>query len=405
MGGKTLKLGAAIVLLWLVSVVLIGNSYRATFTTKEHIYELGSALQGVSEVFSLDTASRVQRADEQSLDLQLVYALRLQIETHYQNHWFVPAPQQLFFTTDRFIEQTQIYLDNNLQLLTLVENMRAMRAKYRFDSEVSALYLRLSTNILDAIFSDSDSSPDIYRELDEIFVQSETLPSHQADDLQSVLAQVSRVLSSYAQAQYILQKLLNHDVHTQINTMRVQFNQLLTSYVLMGVAVSLLALCLLAGLMMVFSRSKAPASQVSDASEDNLKDSQPEPKQQQVESSVMAEAKVEMEIDFDRMLESLSGDLESVCMLLEVFIEDHTGDADNIIQLLQAQQPQEAQRKAHSLKGVGGNLGAMKLRDSASQVEAAIKSGQTPTADTMNELKLRLDRAIVQAAEFLQRQQ
>lgn len=403
MGGKTLKLGTAIVLLWLVSVVLIGNSYRATFTTKEHIYELGSALQGVSEVFSLDTASRVQRADEQSLDLQLVYALRLQIETHYQNHWFVPAPQQLFFTTDRFIEQTQIYLDNNLQLLTLVETMRAMRAKYRFDSEVSALYLRLSTNILDAIFSDSDSSPDIYRELDEIFVQSETLPPQQADDLQSVLAQVSRVLSSYAQAQYILQKLLNHDVHTQINTLRVKFNQLLTSYVLMGVGVSLLALGLLIGLM-VFSRSKVPTTQVSHASEDNLKDSQPEPKQQ-VETNVMAETEVEMEIDFDKMLESLSDDMESVCMLLEVFIEDHTGDADNIVQLLQSQQPQEAQRKAHSLKGVGGNLGAMKLRDSASQVEAAIKSGQTPTTETMNELKLRLDRAIVQAAEFLQRQQ
>lgn len=401
MGGKTLKLGAAIVLLWLVSVVLIGNSYRATFTTKEQIYELGNALQGISEVFSLDTASRVQRADEQSLDLQLVYALRLQIETHYQNHWFVPAPQQLFFTTDRFIEQTQIYLDNNLQLLTLVETMREKRAKYRFESDVSDLYLRLSTNILDAIFGDSDSSPDIYRELDEIFVQSETLPQPQADDLQSVLAQVSRVLSSYAQAQYILQKLINHDVHTQINTLRVKFNQLLTSYVLMGAAVSLLALCLLTGLM-VFSRSKAPATQVNNASEDKPKDSQPEPTNQ-VENSVMTETKEEMEIDFDKMLESLSGDLESVCMLLEVFIEDHTGDADNIVQLLQSQ-PQEAQRKAHSLKGVGGNLGAMKLRDVASQVEAAIKAGQPPTSETLNELKLRLDRAIIQASEFLQQQ-
>lgn len=403
MGGKTLKLGAAIVLLWLVSVLLIGNSYRATFTTKEQIYELGSALQGVGEVFSLDTASRVLQADEQSLDLQLVYALRLQIETHYQNYWFVPAPQQLFFTTDRFIEQSQIYLDNNLQLLSLVETMREMRAKYRFDSDVSSLYLRLSTNILDAIFGDSDSSPDIYRELDEIFVQSETLPQQQADDLQSVLAQVSRVLSSYAQAQYILKKLINHDVHTQINTLRVKFNQLLTSYVLMGVGVSLLALGLLIGLM-VFSRSKAVATLVNNVPEDNGNNSEPEPNKQ-VETSVMAETKVELEIDFDKMLESLSGDLESVCMLLEVFIEDHTGDADNIAQLLQTQQPQEAQRKAHSLKGVGGNLGAMKLRDSASRVEAAIKLGQAPTSEAMDELKLRLDRAIAQATEFLQRQQ
>lgn len=171
----------------------------------------------------------------------------------------------------------------------------------------------------------------------------------------------------------------------------------------MGVGVSLLALGLLIGLM-VFSRSKAVATLVNNVPEDNGNNSEPEPNKQ-VETSVMAETKVELEIDFDKMLESLSGDLESVCMLLEVFIEDHTGDADNIAQLLQTQQPQEAQRKAHSLKGVGGNLGAMKLRDSASRVEAAIKLGQAPTSEAMDELKLRLDRAIAQAMEFLQRQQ
>ncbi|NVD07112.1 Hpt domain-containing protein [Vibrio sp. JPW-9-11-11] len=399
MGGKTLKLGAAILLVWLISVVLIAQHYRATSITNEQLYELSSALQGMNDAFSLDTPSRIKQADDQSLDLQLVYALRLQIEADYQNRWYVPSPQQLFFTTDRFIEQTQIYLDNNLQLLALVETMREMRVKYRFAPDVSALYLRLATNVLDAIFGDSDSSPDVYRELDEIYIQSEALSDRQASDLQSVLAQVSRVLSSYAQGQYILDKLNNHDVHTQINTLRVKFNQLLTQYVLLGAGISLLALCLLMAMLM-FRHTRPP--NITIDGESHNKESVPEQKKP-VENHVMTGINEDTEIDFDAMLESLSGDLESVCMLLEVFIEDHTGDADKIAELLSVQ-PQEAQRKAHSLKGVGGNLGAMKLRDVASQVESAIKAGQSPTHESMQELKLRLDRAIQQATEFLQRQ-
>jgi HPt (histidine-containing phosphotransfer) domain-containing protein len=113
----------------------------------------------------------------------------------------------------------------------------------------------------------------------------------------------------------------------------------------------------------------------------------------------MSEAS-ESEIDFDKMLESLNNDMESVCMLLEVFIEDHTGDADKIVQLVN-ESPEEAQRKAHSLKGVGGNLGATKLREAAGKVEVALKDTKNVEASTVEELKVRLDRAIEEARVFL----
>lgn len=405
MGGKTLKLVAGLVILWLISMLLIANHYRSTFTTKEQIYELDSALQGLRESLSLDAPSRIKRADVESLDLQLVYALRLQIEAHGQDYWFVPDTQQLFYTTDRYIEQTQIYLDNNINLLMLVEAMRTMRTKYQFEPEILQLYLKLATNVLDAIFSENDSNPAIYRELDDIYTFSETLPAQQAKDLQSALAQVSQVLSGYAQSQYILKKLMNHDVYAQVNAQRIAFNSLLTNYILMAGGITLLTLCLLVGLMAYSLRYSQPVKKTSKS----LVTTPPrfeavEPVSENVEKMAMTELKDQTEIDFDKMLDSLSNDIESVCMLLEVFIEDHTGDAERIQQLLR-DAPQDAQRKAHSLKGVGGNLAAMKLREVAGEVELAIKSGQQPSDSVMKELKLRLDRAIDESEQFLQSHQ
>lgn len=109
------------------------------------------------------------------------------------------------------------------------------------------------------------------------------------------------------------------------------------------------------------------------------------------------------EIDLDGMLDSLGNDYESVCMLLQVFVDDHTGDAERITQLLN-DSPEEALRKAHSLKGVGGNLGALKLRESAGKVEQAIKDDIGSVSGLLDELKARLDKAILEAQTFLNEQ-
>ncbi len=87
-------------------------------------------------------------------------------------------------------------------------------------------------------------------------------------------------------------------------------------------------------------------------------------------------------------------------MLLEVFIEDHHKDGEQITLLL-TDSPEEAQRKAHSLKGVGGNLGATKLRQAAGKVEVAIKDDITLVPVLLDELTLRLERAISEARLFL----
>lgn len=80
------------------------------------------------------------------------------------------------------------------------------------------------------------------------------------------------------------------------------------------------------------------------------------------------------------------------------------GDAERIAQLLN-DAPEEALRKAHSLKGVGGNLGALKLRESAGKVEQAIKDDIGSASGLLEELKARLDKAILEAQTFLDEQE
>lgn len=425
MDGKALKIGWVLLAIWVVSIAVIANSYRSIEATKEQVYELGTSIQELRDAFSFDSPYRENMADSQSLNLQLIYALRLQLDAHYQSSWLLPDINRLLFTTDRFIEQSQVYLDNNLDLLSLVDQIGTMRERYQGQS-TEVTYFRLSANVLEAVFGDSASSPQVYRDLDNIYSQSNQLSAKERQDLQQVLAQVSSVLGGYAQGRYIVEKLQTHDVLNQISVLRGEFDQLLIRHVILGV---LLTLVILGGYLSLLRASETKPTRIPTLQDEKeTKPSTPEPEESAASPSPVANSVVtapqapiepviessnaqaepippiseanESEINFDKMLESLNNDMESVCMLLEVFIEDHTGDADKIVQLVN-ESPEEAQRKAHSLKGVGGNLGATKLREAAGKVEVALKDTKYVEASTVEELKVRLDHAIEEARVFL----
>lgn len=423
MEGKALKFGWMLLAIWILSILAIANSYRATEATKEQVYELGSSIQELRNTFYFDSPYSVHMADSQSLNLQLIYALRLQLDAHYENSWLLPDINRLLFTTDRFIEQSQIYLNNNLELLSLVDQIGIMRERYS-GQITEPLYFQLSANILEAVFGDSASSPKVYRDLDAIYSQSNQLLAKERKDLQQVLAQVSSVLGGYAQGRYIVEKLQTHDVHDQINVLRGEFDDLLARHIWVGLAITLVAICGFIVLLRASGRPQSVVEQKQLEPSEPEKTLQPTPTNEKVMSAkpeteaisppinkdpvnTVPEAKTEQvveseqqEIDFDKMLESLNNDIESVCMLLEVFIEDHSQDGEKIEQLL-ITEPESAQRKAHSLKGVGGNLGATKLREAASKVEVSLKDENRIEPSELNELKQRLERAINEARIFL----
>ncbi len=423
MEGKTLKFGWMLLAIWILSIAAIVNSYRAADAIKQQVYELGSSIQELRNTFYFDSPYSVHMADSQSLNLQLIYALRLQLGAHYENSWLLPDINRLLFTTDRFIEQSQIYLNNNLELLSLVDQMGTMRERYS-GQLTEPLYFQLSSNILEAIFGDSTTSPQVYRDLDNIYSQSNQLVAKERKDLQQVLAQVSSVLGGYAQGRYIVEKLQTHDVHNQISVLRGEFDDLLVRHIWFGLALTLVVFC---GFMVLLRSSVRLQSakmktqtdspqqeQASHSVPSNQKEISTEletgiatPLQNPASTDLATELKTQQavelqlqEIDFEKMLESLNNDIESVCMLLEVFIEDHLEDGEKIEQLLTSD-PETAQRKAHSLKGVGGNLGATKLREAASKVEASLKDFNRIEPNELDELKQRLERAIKEARIFL----
>lgn len=413
MKGKTLKIGWALFAVWLLGIGTIANSYRSTQATIDQVYELGSSIQQLRDSFSFDSPYQVHMADSQSLNLQLIYALRLQLDAHYQDTWFLPDINHLLYTTDRFIEQSQLYLRNQLDMQGLVENIDLMRERYQGENAES-FYLQLSANVLEAMFGDSTSSPKVYRDIDAIYSQSEQLSDKQRQDLQQALAKVSTVLGGYAQGRYTVEKLQTHDVHEQINILRDEFESLLTHHILVSLATTLAVfvgfLALLRYNELRFAsgepkeqRHEKQVSKSLSKVQGFVGSSTKTPPADPSAKQVSAKDSNEVNVDFKEMAESLNNDMESVSMLLELFVEDHTTDADQIRKLL-ANEPEEARRKAHSLKGVGGNIGATKLREAASKVEEAIKESNKVDAPVLDELEMRLNEAISAAHAFLQQQ-
>ena len=100
-------------------------------------------------------------------------------------------------------------------------------------------------------------------------------------------------------------------------------------------------------------------------------------------------------IDTKSALKRTGGNQRRYESLLGRFAETQAGAVEQIRAALAAGDAPTAERGAHSLKGAGGNLGAMALAEAAAKAEAAIKSGQGVEA-ALDSLALSL-RAIVEA--------
>ena len=66
--------------------------------------------------------------------------------------------------------------------------------------------------------------------------------------------------------------------------------------------------------------------------------------------------------------------------VLSLFVARHAGDADSLRALLDQSNWQEAQRLAHTLKSVAGNIGAVEIRRYAADLEKAAKNGDDGAA-------------------------
>ncbi|MBU2895483.1 Hpt domain-containing protein [Vibrio hepatarius] len=412
MEGKMIKLVWLVMVIWVLGMMTLMFAYRSSVVTMNQVSELSNSIDELKYSMFEEPSYRVNQTDDQALKLQLIHALRLQMSATYEQNWLTLDMGQLLYTTDRFVEQMQTFLDNELELVALVDQIQTLRTTYQKDSKLAGYYAQLGTNVLAALFSSNQSNPQVFRELDQIYAQSEKLPVLQKKHLQHLLSKTSALLGSYAQGNYAIEKIMNNSIYSQIALVESDFHAQQNQFVLSGLVLSGLCLLAMLGVSYRIPVGKSEGTQLEYEQEEPEEVEEHIIESQEMESISESEtvpvindekAIDEPEIDLEAMLESLGGDHESVCMLLQVFVDDHTGDAEKIADLLHSS-PEEALRKAHSLKGVGGNLGAPKLREAAGKVEQAIKDGTGSVSELLDELKIRLDKAIDEAQAFLNQQ-
>jgi len=90
-------------------------------------------------------------------------------------------------------------------------------------------------------------------------------------------------------------------------------------------------------------------------------------------------------IDMETGLGSVGGNHRLYLELLKLFVTDHGKDNQIIADALAQKNIILAHRKAHTLKGVAGSLGALAVFDSAQQMEAALKEGRSQRFESLLE--------------------
>ncbi|HCJ1310082.1 TPA: Hpt domain-containing protein, partial [Vibrio parahaemolyticus] len=358
--------------------------------TLSTLNELGSKVEEVRNFFNFELPYRVKHVDQVSLKLQLVYAVRLQLESEVSDA-NGPDVTQLLYSTDRFLESARAFIGSDGELVSLAEQLHTSRGAENNSQQIENMYYRLGALVLESIFSDSNTNTDTYRELDLLFIESDSLSTGERSAFQRRLAQTSSVLAANAQGSYLANQLLKPDFPNQLVSMKATLEQKLVSFIFWLIVVSgcLLALVSWAAFSkneVANSSSSDPAVSQTENASSSLKH---ENKARELASDAQANKTQELTpdsrqellapqepfIDINRMLDSLSGDEGAVRMLLEVFIQDHAEDGSKLHKLLN-EDIDNAQRAAHSLKGVSGSLGAMPLHYISGEIELLIKQGK-----------------------------
>lgn len=376
--------------LWCALAAGIWHLSQQTIQTISTVNELGSKVEEVRNFFNFELPYRIQHVDQVSLKLQLVYAVRIQLEVESTEGFISTDLTQLLYSTDRFLENAHAFIASDGELSLLAEQLRKNRTLESNSEQIDNMYYRLGALVLESIFSDSATNADTYRELDSLFIESDSLALNERMAFQRGLAQTSSVLAANAQGRYLAAQLLKPDLANQLATTNILLEKrLIKLLALLGVGSGFL---LAVATWAAYDKSVAIKPAVQDLTEIHL-----EPISTN-ESNLSSEAgrsdKVEVQepevepvprnvpvmfdepyIDLPKMLDYLSGDEDAVRMLLEVFIQDHSDDGTKLRQVLN-EDHERAQLIAHSLKGVSGSLGAMPLHYISSEIELLIKEKQ-----------------------------
>lgn len=441
--------------LWLLPSLALLNLSRSYTNSLAQIEELGIRVNELRQSLYFSEPLRVSRINELALDAQLVYSIRLQIESDFQNAFFRPDVNQLLYVADQFLDKFDEFIPIESQVQEIVDNIKLLRADKQLSPKLKPLLNEFGVVVLEAMYSDSQSSSATYRAFDSILEKSYQLKAEEQDAIQQLLADASALLVDYAQLNFLVDKIKQNSVNKQIIKLESQYHERQFNLLLVMLGLSLVAMsALVAWSVSVRKVAQHPKAEYNVASEPskekvvqfsdredelfsaNSVDSsplatkqsqsepdasnavlneqpgyQPQPNMSTVSQPDTVEAPLagkyiasvtdsKPAIDIEEMLETLDGDAESVELLLGVFVQDHADDFEKFKALLTKDETSAA-RIVHSLKGVAGSIKASRLAIIAATIEMTMKQSRAISEHDLAELELAIKASVDSAHEYL----
>ncbi|PMG14328.1 hypothetical protein BCU98_01630 [Vibrio splendidus] len=432
--------------LWLLPSLALLNLSRSYTNSLAQIEELGIRVNELRQSLYFSEPLRVSRINELALDAQLVYSIRLQIESDFQHALFRPDVNQLLYVADQFLEKFDEFIPIESQVQDIVDNIKILRADKELSPKLKPLLNEFGVVVFEAMYSDNQSSSATYRAFDSILEKSYSLKTEEQDALQQLLADASALLSDYAQLNYLVDKIKKNSVNEQIIKLEAEFHDRQFNLLLVMLGLSLVTMITLV-LWGVRSRkliqqadNELSPEPVTDSSKKNASSAVKQPTndssvleitptskhsdlqpqegvnvtrqkivQQNTEETPVAEKHIasvtdsKPAIDIEDMLETLDGDAESVELLLGVFVQDHADDYTKFKSLLTKDETSAA-RIVHSLKGVAGSIKASRLAIIAATIEMTMKQSRAISEHDLEELEAAIKASIDAAFEYLDKQ-
>ncbi|EIT7143307.1 Hpt domain-containing protein [Vibrio vulnificus] len=427
------SLGLALV--WLCSVAFVWMQITNMRAAVDAVEEVGNKIEEVHAAFSYKREQRIQKLDEISLNVQLIYALRIQLEATYVHSFFAPDITQFLHVTDRYIDSVKTILQIDTRLSDLVAEVRRQRLQQTHADSILSFAL-LGSYISEATLSNSTRLSPVFKDIDNLVLLSNELEEAQRVPLQKLLAQSAVVLGQNAEVNHLVNQVSTHEVYAQQSWLEEQYHHIVLQSIVIVIAVS--GLCFLGLLWLLYwgntlvkSPQQSAENEVLHVPTETLKErlsseavqteERPEQSSRQSDTALL-EQRTEIDrnrsmsttavpqgseelppIKIDLMMDSLSGDEESVQMLLSVFVQDHADEHSNFVATYR-DDPETAQRIVHSLKGVAASLGADALRKVAMEIESSMKHGHEPTEQQLQQLKEGIDKTVAYAHRILNRE-
>ena len=447
-----------ILVLWLLPSLALLNLSRSYTNSLAQIEELGIRVNELRQSLYFSEPLRVSRINELALDAQLVYSIRLQIESDFQNAFFRPDVNQLLYVADQFLDKFDEFIPIESQVQEIVYNIKLLRADKQLSPKLKPLLNEFGVVVFEAMYSDSQSSSATYRAFDSILEKSYKLKIPEQDAIQQLLADASALLVDYAQLNFLVDKIKQNSVNKQIIKLESEYHERQFNLLVAMLGLSLAAMVALivwsAGVTKASPQLAADQNASPEPSEEKVVqfsakdeelfsesslDSSPlatgqhETKQEVPETVVnepsdyLQQQNMNIEsqpntietpkaerhvasvtdskpaIDIEEMLETLDGDAESVELLLGVFVQDHADDYEKFKALL-IKDETSAARVVHSLKGVAGSIKASRLAIIAASIEMTMKQSRAISEHDLNELEQAIKASVDSAVEYLDNQ-